>query len=53
MLSQSRWKNKTVLVMKFQREGALRLQRGMMDVSKDLCARKQRWFEWRQKLLES
>lgn len=36
MLSQSRWKNKTFLVMRFQREGALRLQRGLMDVSRDL-----------------
>lgn len=53
MLSQSRWKNKTVLVLKFQREGALRLQRGMMDISRRLwCAKKQTSFEWRQELLE-
>lgn len=52
MLSQSRWKNNTVLVMRFQREGALR--RSWMDVSKDLsCVEIQSWLERRQELLES
>lgn len=52
MLSQSRWKNNTVLVMWFQREGAL--QRSFMDASKDLsCVGIQRWLEWRKELLES
>lgn len=52
MLSQPRWKNNTVLVMRFQREGAL--QRSWMDVSKDLSyVAIKRWLEWRQEVLES